>query len=87
MKIDIIDENKTLGDKGNRKPPVLYTDKSNCCGCSACYAVCPVNAITMEEDSEGFLYPSIDQAKCVRCYMCQKVCAFKADQTGKGYYR
>ena len=39
----------------------------DCCGCTACYSICPVNAISMNRDCEGFLYPSIDLLKCVKC--------------------
>ena len=65
--------------------PELYENRENCCGCSACYAICPVNAITMEPDEEGFLYPTVDAEKCIRCYRCISVCAFKVDQEAKGY--
>lgn len=68
------------------EPPILFGDKRNCCGCSACYSICPVGAITMTEDQEGFLYPKVDHDKCVKCYQCQKVCAFKDDQAKRGYY-
>lgn len=67
--------------------PVLYKDKSNCCGCTACFAICPANAIAMAPDNEGFLYPVIEDNKCVRCYKCLSVCAFKAHQKFKGYYK
>ena len=45
-----------------------------CCGCTACYAICPKGAITMQEDSEGFKYPAIDKSKCIDCGLCCKVC-------------
>ena len=67
-------------------PPILFTNKQNCCGCSACYSICPVNAISMVEDEEGFLYPHVDHSKCIKCFRCLKVCAFKVDQEEKGYY-
>ena len=51
--------------------------KSDCCGCTACAAVCPVGAITMEPDEEGFLYPKIDDSKCIHCGKCDRVCAFR----------
>ena len=35
-------------------------EKNRCCGCSACSKICPVGAITMIEDEEGFLYPEIN---------------------------
>ena len=35
-------------NKMNDKPiPVLYENKVDCCGCTACYAICPKNAISM----------------------------------------
>lgn len=52
----------------------LYLNKNKCTGCEACYEVCPVNAITMKPDHEGFLYPVIDQQLCVDCNRCISVC-------------
>ena len=69
----------------NKKLPELYSKTENCCGCSACYSICSVSAIQMRSDEEGFLYPVIDEKKCVRCYRCLSVCAFKRDQEVKGY--
>lgn len=60
-----------------RTVPVLYEEKSLCCGCTACFAICPKSAITMVEDDEGFDYPIINEAQCIRCYMCIKVCPIK----------
>ena len=57
--------------------PVLYKMKSDCCGCTACYAICPKSAISMVEDEEGFEYPQVDDIKCIRCYQCLKVCPIK----------
>lgn len=51
---------------------VLRADE--CCGCTACYASCPVKAIEMRPDFEGFLYPSINVDKCIDCGLCLKVC-------------
>lgn len=58
--------------------PNLYSRKEECCGCTACYAICPKEAISMAEDEEGFEYPQIDDSICVRCYMCLTVCPVKA---------
>jgi len=67
----------------NKPIPVLFTRKEDCCGCTACYAICPKGAITMLPDEEGFDYPQIDAEKCVRCYMCLKVCPIKAAKEEK----
>lgn len=52
----------------------VYTDKTQCTGCTACFSICSKKAITMTEDTEGFLYPVIDDLKCVKCGKCIKVC-------------
>ena len=49
-------------------------EKKQCCGCSACYNICPKQAITMEEDEKGFKYPIVDKEKCIDCKLCKKVC-------------
>ena len=35
--------------------PVLFTRKEDCCGYTACYAICPKSAISIKEDEEGFV--------------------------------
>lgn len=50
--------------------------KNECCGCGACDSVCPVSAIQMKPDAEGFLHPEIDKKKCIECGLCAKTCAF-----------
>lgn len=67
----------------NKAWPILFKDKSECCGCSACYAICPKNSIDMKEDEEGFLYPTVNTSLCIRCFLCISVCAFKMDQKEK----
>ena len=62
-----------------KKIPNLSEEKVLCCGCSACYTICPVDAIEMVADEKGFKYPRIKEEKCIRCYRCMKVCAFKRD--------
>ena len=52
--------------------PMLFKKREDCCGCTACYAICPKDAITMIEDEEGFEYPQIDENKCVHCYQCMQ---------------
>lgn len=50
------------------------TDKSLCCGCTACASVCPKQCIRMVGDKEGFLYPQIETSVCIDCGVCEKVC-------------
>ena len=61
--------------------PDLSSDKRRCCGCAACYSVCPVGAIAMEADEKGFPYPVIDEEKCIRCQQRIRICAFKTDKS------
>ena len=49
-------------------------EKNKCNGCYACYNICPVDAIAMTPDAEGFNYPSIDYDKCIKCEKCSTVC-------------
>lgn len=49
-------------------------NRSHCCGCSACESICGKKAITMHSDQEGFMYPKIDENRCVDCGLCVKVC-------------
>lgn len=53
---------------------IHITDKKNCCGCSACVQRCPKQCIRLEEDTEGFLYPQVDEETCIKCGLCEKVC-------------
>ena len=48
--------------------------KEKCCGCHACYTICPKKARDMVEDELGFKYPIINQKKCIDCGLCKKSC-------------
>lgn len=50
------------------------SQKKLCTGCSACRDICPVGAITMQTDQEGFAYPEIQEEKCIHCGLCEKRC-------------
>ena len=49
-------------------------NKKDCNGCGVCTLKCPKNAIKMEVDEEGFLYPVIDKEKCINCGLCKRIC-------------
>lgn len=51
----------------------FWLEKRECTGCGACSNICPQNAITMEEDECGFLYPEIG-LDCIDCGICKKIC-------------
>ena len=64
----------------NNKVPVLWNNESDCCGCSACAAVCPAGAIDYKQNNSGFFFPEINNDKCIGCSNCIKICTFKNDK-------
>ena len=52
---------------------INYND-THCTGCSACVHICPVDAISMQYNTEGFLYPFVNNDKCIKCDKCSEVC-------------
>lgn len=54
----------------------VLRNRSLCCGCSACDAVCPVSAISVGLDEEGFWRAAVDEGSCVSCGRCRLVCPF-----------
>ena len=61
----------------------MVFDKDKCCGCSACFSVCPVQAIKWTKNKEGFSEPEIIEDKCIDCGLCRKVCPYEEDHVGK----
>ena len=62
----------------NDKNTILFVNKEECCGCAACQAICPVGAIRMVLDEDGFYYPVLDENTCICCRECLQVCVFKS---------
>lgn len=62
-------------------------DKENCTSCFACYNVCPVNAIEMVEDSEGFKYPKVNKEKCINCGLCDRTCPVFNKKVKEEYFK
>lgn len=60
-------------------PYIRTQDKKLCCGCTACSAICEHKAISMQEDSEGFLFPVLDNDLCINCGLCDKICPMGSD--------
>lgn len=55
---------------------IWITDKKDCCGCNACFAVCPKKCISIPMDHEGFWYPEVDESECIDCKLCEQVVRF-----------
>lgn len=53
---------------------ISISDKESCCGCKACYNICPKECIEIVADDEGFWYPEVNEQNCVNCGLCEKVC-------------
>ena len=53
---------------------ISFDFDKDCCGCHACMNACPVNAIKMEANKEGFLLPNVDGNTCIKCGKCDKAC-------------
>ena len=55
--------------------------KMQCCGCRSCEQKCPMNAIKITTDKEGFLNPKINSETCTNCGWCKKGCpALKVEE-------
>lgn len=54
----------------------------DCCGCLSCYNICKSNAITLEEDEMGFVYPLVIKNNCINCGACDNICPI-LKKTGK----
>lgn len=51
-----------------------------CTLCGSCYNACPVDAISFKTPYLDFLYPAIDNSRCVGCDRCEKSCPILADK-------
>ena len=56
-------------------------ERDKCTGCEACVESCPVKAINMEKDKDGFYFPVIQENNCINCGFCGKVCPVEKENT------
>ena len=70
-------EENDLGIKGVCRPLWL---KDNCTACGLCTKICPVNAITLNQQEI-----SVDYEVCIGCGDCVKACPFEAYKGEYGY--
>jgi ferredoxin len=52
----------------------VTVERERCIDCGACYSVCPVNAISFEED----YLVHFDAEKCISCALCVDACPTRA---------
>lgn len=66
-----------------RKESYIFNphNKNLCIGCGACAQSCRKGALTMSEDAEGFLYPTINTSNCVECGLCETSCPIVNDSS------
>ena len=58
----------------NRKNNISVLPVQKCTGCHSCFLSCPRQCISMQENPEGFFYPSVNEAVCINCGICVKHC-------------
>lgn len=68
------------------KTAIEIISNKQCTGCFGCYNVCPVNAIEMKYDNEGFYKPNI-LSNCIKCGKCEKVCPVIENKNDNKYIK
>ena len=58
----------------NKTETIKKLKRELCTGCGVCQTECPVKAIQMRENEEGFVYPVLDEDLCVHCGRCAGKC-------------
>lgn len=48
--------------------------QDHCTGCGACANICPKQCISLEQDSDGFYYPTYNSENCIECRLCENAC-------------
>lgn len=65
----------------------MIANSELCCGCEGCKNICPVNAIKMKENSEGFWHPAVNENICTHCGLCKKVCPVIGNKISEGHIK
>lgn len=63
-----------MSNKTSNKDKVTLCAQHECCGCMACYNVCPSNGIRFVENQDKVLVPLINYDVCIACGRCRAVC-------------
>ena len=52
----------------------VTVDMDRCIGCGACVGVCPVSALSLDENGKS----ECDEAVCISCFSCTGACPVSA---------
>lgn len=53
--------------------------ETQCCGCGACYQICPKHCIIKKQNERGFYVPVLtNETECIGCGACIRVCPEKS---------
>lgn len=52
----------------------MKVNQEKCIGCGACVSMCPVSAISFDDNGKA----KIDKEKCIHCGACQATCPVEA---------
>lgn len=56
-----------------------------CYGCFVCIDVCRIGAISIKKKDDMYLYPEIDERKCIKCKKCFNICSSVSSYTEFNY--
>ncbi len=80
--ISSLAETENTSEKQKVKKHILQTN-SLCCGCGACKEICPVNAIEIVMNEDGFYSAAVDENGCISCGKCKSVCPMENEDNFK----
>lgn len=69
-----------------KRTAIEIIGNKNCTGCFGCYNICPINAIEMKYDEEGFYKPNILE-NCIECGKCEKICPIIKNENNNKYIK